>query len=272
MSLQTEDPASAGSGRRVAVLIEYDGSRFGGSQLQSNALTVQGVLEEAILKATESPARVAFAGRTDAGVHARGQVASFVTASALDAATLQRAINAWLPEDVTVREVTDVAPDFDPRRDARCRHYRYLIDNRNARPALDRGRAWHVARNLDIEAMAEAARGLTGRNDFAAFASRLKDEAASTVRELHCFSVTRRGGLIRLDVEANAFLPHQVRRMTGALVNVGRGKVSPQEYVALLDGPPASAGPAAPPHGLYLMHVEYEIPVFKALDSEEGVC
>jgi tRNA pseudouridine38-40 synthase len=271
MSRQPENAASPASGRRVALLIEYDGSAFAGSQLQSNARTVQGVLEAAILKATEASSRVAFAGRTDAGVHARGQVASFVTSSALDAGTLQRALNAWLPEDVTVREVADVPLDFDPRRDARRRAYRYVIDNRATRPALDRGRAWHVAGELDVEAMTEAARRLAGRHDFAAFASRLEDEGASTVRELYCFTVARRGSQIVLDVEANAFLPHQVRRMTGALIDVGRGKLSPGEYVSLLDGLPSSAGPAAPPHGLYLKRVDYETPLF-ALDSGGGVC
>ena len=262
MSRQAEDTPSPAGERRVALLIEYDGSGFAGSQLQSNARTVQGVLEDAILKATEVSSRVAFAGRTDAGVHARGQVASFVTDSALATETLLRALNAWLPEDVTVREVADVQMDFDPRRDARRRAYRYVIDNRTARPALDRGRAWHVAGELDVEAMAEAARGLQGRHDFAAFASRLEDEWASTVRELYCFTVARRGSRIVLDVEANAFLPHQVRRMTGALIDVGRGKISPDEYVSLLDGLPSSAGPAAPPHGLYLLRVDYETPIF----------
>ncbi len=267
MLSETENAASAVSGRRVAVLIEYDGARFAGSQLQSNAVTVQGVLEEAILKATQSPSRVAFAGRTDAGVHAWGHVASFVTSSVLDAGTLQRALNASLPEDVTVREVVDVPPEFDPRRDARRRHYRYLIDNRSARPALGRAHAWYIAGKLDVAAMSAAAGAISGRHDFAAFASRLDDESASTVREVYCFAVVRRGGSIVLDVEANAFLPHQVRRMTGALVGVGRGKLSAEDYVALLDGPPASAGPAAPPHGLYLMGVEYAEPVFKMLDS-----
>ena len=262
MSLQSEGAASPKAERRIALLMEYDGSAFAGSQLQSNARTVQGVLEEAILQATEARSRVAFAGRTDAGVHARGQVASFLTSSGLDVGTLQRALNAWLPEDVTVREAAEVPLDFDPRRDARRRSYRYVIDNRSTRPALDRGRAWHVPGELDVEAMAEAARGLAGRHDFAAFASRLEDEWASTVRELYCFTVARRGSRIVLDVEANAFLPHQVRRMTGALIDVGRRQISPDEYVSLLDGLPSSAGPAAPPHGLYLLRVDYETPIF----------
>lgn len=257
--------------RRVALLLEYDGARFAGSQLQANAITVQGVLEDAIVKATEETSRAAFAGRTDAGVHARGQVAAFSTGSRLDGETLGRALNAWLPDDVAVKAVADVGPDFDPRRDARRRRYRYVVDNGDARSALERGRAWHVAGHLGVEAMAAAAKQLVGKHDFAAFASRLEDASASTVRELNGFEVTRDGTSILFDVEANAFLPHQVRRMTGALVEVGRGKVTLEAYAALLQGAQASAGPAAPPHGLYLMAVEYEAPVFR-LDSRSAVC
>jgi tRNA pseudouridine38-40 synthase len=270
--MATKPESATARSRRVALLVEYDGSRFAGSQLQSNAVTVQGVLEDAVLNATEASTRVAFAGRTDAGVHARGQVASFLTTSTLDGATLQRALNAWLPVDVAVREVTDVSMDFDPRRDARRRHYRYLIDNGRARPALDSARVWYVPGVLDVEAMVAAAGAITGRRDFAAFASRLEDDEASTVRDLYRFDVAHRGASIRLDLEANAFLPHQVRRMTGALIEVGRGKLSPEQYVSLLEGPPASAGPAAPAHGLYLMRVDYTSLMFVSLDSEGGVC
>jgi tRNA pseudouridine38-40 synthase len=257
--------------RRVALLVEYDGGRFAGSQLQSNAVTVQSVLEGAAAKATMEASRIAFAGRTDAGVHARGQVAAFSTGSGLDCETLGRALNAWLPDDVVVREVVEVAADFDPRRDARRRWYRYVIDNGPVRPALERGRAWHVAGTLDAEAMAQAAARLVGKHDFAAFASRLEDASASTVRELYRFDVTRDGTAVYADVEANAFLPHQVRRMVGALVDVGRGKLSVEAYAALLDGAPTSAGPAAPSQGLYLMRVQYETPLFR-LDSRGAVC
>ena len=263
--------ALPGTDRRVALLLEYDGARFAGSQLQSNSTTVQSVLEDAIVKATEEASRVAFAGRTDAGVHARGQVAAFSTGCRLDCETLQRALNAWLPEDVVVRAAAEVAGGFDPRRDARRRRYRYVIDNGPVRPALERGRAWHVAGALDVESMADAARRVAGRRDFAAFASRLEGETASTVRELYCFDVRRDGTTIELDLEANAFLPHQVRRMTGALLEVGRGKMSVEAYEALLDGPATGAGPAASAHGLYLMSVEYEPPLFP-LDSRGAVC
>ena len=263
----------ANAARRVALLLEYDGTRYAGSQLQSNGMTVQSVLEDAVEKATEQRSRIAFAGRTDAGTHARGQVASFVTKSRLDAETMRRALNAWLPADVAVREAAEVDSDFDPRRDAQCRHYRYTIDNDATRPALDRERTWHVATLLDIDSMAKAAQSLLGVHDFAAFGSPVENPGDSTVRELLRFDVSRRDKRVQLDVVANAFMRHQVRRMAGALVEVGKGKLGVAEYAALLDAPAASAGPTAPAHGLCLMHVEYELPIFTAgLDSALRVC
>jgi len=253
--------------------LEYDGARFAGSQLQTNALTVQAVLEDAIEKATEERARVAFAGRTDAGTHARGQVGSFLSHSRLDIETMRRALNAWLPPDVAVRDVAESLLDFDVRRDALRRHYQYLIDNQAARSALERERAWHVNVSLDVEAMAVAARGVIGRHDFAAFAAPVETTGASTVRDLQTFEVRRRRQAITCDVVANAFLRHQVRRMVGALVEVGKGALSPDDFTRLLDGPPASAGPTAPAHGLYLMRVDYERELFsQTLDSEPALC
>ena len=260
--------------RRIALLVEYDGSGFAGSQLQSNARTVQGVMEVAVEKTTEEQARVAFAGRTDAGVHAEGQVASFVTESALDSETMRRALNAWLPEDVVVRAVADVDAAFDPRRTALRRRYRYEIDNRPVRPALGRLRAWHVALQLDEAAMASAACSVLGHRDFAPFASRLEDDGASTMRHLQRFDVTRSGDAVTCVLEANAFLPHQVRRMVGALADVGKGKFTPEDYAGLLQGVPASAGPAAPPHGLYLERVFYRDDPFglQGVDSAHILC
>jgi tRNA pseudouridine38-40 synthase len=254
--------------RRLALLVEYDGTGFAGSQLQSEARTVQGVLEAAIEKTTQEAVRVAFAGRTDAGVHAEGQVASFVTGSTLDAKTLRRALNAWLPEDAVVRCVADVDAAFDPRRSAVLRRYRYEIDNRPVRPALGRERAWHVTLPLDAEGMSQAAGSVLGHRDFAAFASRLEDEGASTVRDLKRFEVSWSGTGVTCVLEANAFLPHQVRRMVGALVEVGKGKLEPAAYSGMLDGAPSSAGPAAPPYGLYLERVFYpEDPFRVGVDS-----
>ena len=267
-----DNTAPSAGRRRFALLLEYDGSRYAGSQLQANAETIQGVLEAAIVRTTGAHARVAFAGRTDAGVHARGQVACFTTNTALDEPTLQRALNARLPEDVAVRCVAAVDEAFDPRRDAVGRWYRYEIDNSAVRSPLARLRAWHVAARLDVSAMAEAAGRLVGVHDFAAFASPLENRGASTERALRRFDARRAGSKIFLDVEANAFLPHQVRRMTGALVEVGKGRMSVEQYRGMLEGGPASAGPSAPPHGLYLMKVHYERALFPALASEPSLC
>ena len=249
-------------GRRIALLLEYDGTRLAGSQFQVNARTVQGELEAAIGKTTGEAVRCAFAGRTDAGVHARGQVAAFSTASALSPDTIANALNHWLPEDIVVPAAAEVESAFDPRRQAVRRHYRFVIENRRSRPALDRRFVWHVAGHLDVAAMSEAAQLLAGEHDFAAFASALEDPGASTVRRLDCFDVKREGSQIMLTASGNAFLPHQVRRMTGALVSVGQGKLAPAAYRALLEGPPSSAGPAAPARGLTLMAVEYEREIF----------
>lgn len=268
---------TAGALRRIALLLEYDGSRYAGSQLQQNAVTVQFVLEDGIKRATDEFSRAAFAGRTDAGVHARGQVASFLTHSRHSPAVMRDAINARLPEDVAVIAASEVETGFDVRRHARSRHYRYLLSNRYVRPALDRSRAWHVKARLDEAAMADAAAGLLGRHDFRAFAAPLEKDGASGVRDLSCFSVQRHGDLVILDVTANAFLPHQVRRMAGALVEVGKGRRTPAEYAALLTNAPASVGPAAPAHGLCLMQVDYERSIFAiadnaSVDSSKQVC
>jgi len=246
--------------------LEYDGTRYAGSQLQATSPTVQSVLEESLQRATGEASRIAFAGRTDAGVHALGQVASFVNATRLDPETLMRALNAHLPGDVAVRCATYVPDDFDPRRQAVRRLYRYVIANTPSRPALQRERAWHVAALLDVSAMEEAAQGVLGVHDFKAFASALEDPGASTVRELMAFDVIRDGSSVTCELTANAFLPHQVRRMVGALTDVGRGKLTPAQYVALLEGAASSSGVTAPPHGLYLVRVEYVEPIFKGIE------
>jgi tRNA pseudouridine38-40 synthase len=248
--------------RRLALLLEYQGTRFAGSQLQTSARTVQGELEAAIEKTTSESMRCAFAGRTDSGVHARGQVAAFSTGSSLSADTLRRALNHWLPPDVSVLAAADVPPAFDPRRSALRRHYRYVVENRPSRPAIDRRFAWYVGQPLDLDAMGEAAALLLGEHDFAAFASAPEDAGASTIRRLECFSVRSDGNRIVVDAIANAFLPHQVRRMVGSLVEVGRGKMPVAGYRALLEGAPASAGPAAPARGLTLLSVDYPVDPF----------
>ncbi|MBI5290068.1 MAG: tRNA pseudouridine(38-40) synthase TruA [Chloroflexi bacterium] len=244
--------------RRIAVLIEYDGTAYRGSQYQENGPSIQMVLETAINKLTAETMRVAFAGRTDAGVHALGQVAAFDTESALTPAEFRSGLNHFLPEDIVVRAAKD-APGFDPRRDAAGRLYRYRIDNRPVRPALDRQRVWHVAKPLDVDAMRRAAERLVGEHDFAAFAGPYE----GTVRTLRRCEVLSEGDDsargVAVEMEARAFLPHQVRRTVGPLVEVGLGRMKEEELVVLLEAArPSSAGPAAPACGLYLVEVRYD--------------
>ena len=243
------------SGRRLALLLEYDGRRYGGSQVQKNAPSIQAELETALHKLTGERVRIAFAGRTDAGAHARGQVAAFTTGSALKIEVFVSGLNAWLPDDIAVRRAAQAPPGFDPRRHAGSRSYRYTIYNAPVRSPLWRARAWHVAEPLDAAAMQASSADLLGEHDFAAFSRR---EGVSTVRSVRLCEVASRAPLVWLEMEANAFLRHQVRRTVGALVQVGRGRLRRSEFRRLLRGrEPASAGPVAPPHGLCLLRVSY---------------
>jgi tRNA pseudouridine38-40 synthase len=241
--------------RRLALVLEYDGRRYGGSQYQKNAASIQGELEAALNKLTGENLRTAFAGRTDAGVHARGQVASFVTGSRHAPEVFVRGLNRWLPADIAVQRALEVPLDFDVRRRARSREYRYLVLNSPLPSPLLMAFAWQVAEQLDVEAMREAASSLVGRHDFAAFAGVV---AGSTVRSLRRCDLKTRGRLLAVHMEADAFLPHQVRRTVGALVQVGLGRQSAADLAALLREPqPGVAGPAAPPQGLCLLKVNY---------------
>jgi tRNA pseudouridine38-40 synthase len=242
--------------RRIAVLLEYDGTAYCGLQYQENGPTVQHELESALERLTGAPRRVAFAGRTDAGVHALGQVGVFDADARLEATEYVRGLNHHLPHDIALRAAVEVDPAFDPRRDATWRAYRYRIVNRPARSPLERNRAWHVDRPLDVAAMQSAATVFEGKHDFAAFAGPYD---GSTERTVDRCEVQRRGcGELRLEVQARAFLPHQVRRMTAALVDVGLGRDDADAIATSLRTPAAdSRGATAPACGLYLAHIEY---------------
>lgn len=242
--------------RRFAALIEYDGTAYCGSQYQDNGPSIQEELESAIAELTGESRRVAFAGRTDAGVHARGQVAAFDVDARLSAPELVSGLNHYLPPDVAVRAIRQVSEGFDPRRDARSRTYRYRIDNRGVRSALERGRSWLVVKPLDVPAMVRTALRLEGAHDFAAFAPRYDGRTARTLGRC---DVHGRCGRVTVEMEAEAFLPHQVRRTVGTLVEVGLGRSSADAVAALLErAEPSSAGPAAPACGLYLVRVAYD--------------
>jgi tRNA pseudouridine38-40 synthase len=246
-------------GRRIAVLMEYDGTAYRGSQYQEGGPSIQGELESAINNLTAEAVRAAFAGRTDAGVHALGQVAAFDTQSALTPEAFLGGLNHFLPDDIVVRAVREAPAGFDPRRHATGRLYRYRIDNQAVRPALNRHRVWHVSRPLDAAAMGRAAARLCGTHDFAAFAGPYEGSTVRTLRRLEVEETGREiAREIAVEIEAAAFLPHQVRRTVGPLVEVGLGRMTEEELVALLEAArPSSAGPAAPARGLYLAEVRY---------------
>lgn len=246
-------------GRRLALLLEYDGTAFAGSQLQPNARTVQEAVEAAAAQYTGRQTRIALAGRTDAGVHALGQVATLDIETAHAPAVVQDALNHFLPEDVAVRAAAGVAAGFDPRRDAVSRIYRYRIEDGRGRSPLTRGQAWQVERPLDVSAMAAALALLPVwvSQDWAAFSGAVP-AGYSTVRTLLDARVERCGPhTAQVTLEATGFLPHQVRLMVGALQRVGAGRLTPPEYAAFLGGSAASAASAAPPQGLTLVAVRY---------------
>lgn len=242
--------------RKFALVVEYDGTDFAGFQLQRTARTVQGALEQALLSVTREAVRVAGAGRTDAGVHAWGQVVSFATGSRWEASELLRALNAVLPEDVAVLRCIEVPDSFHARFSAARREYVYRILNRPFRSALERRRAWHVAWPLDEAVMHQGCLALEGRHDFASFSGAGRRER--TIRTVWAASCQRAGDEIRMKITADAFLPHMVRNIVGTLIWLGTGKLDLARFVEILRaGDRSLAGPTAPPWGLYLAGVDY---------------
>lgn len=244
--------------KRFAATVSYDGTAFVGSQKQATGRTVQGELETAALTLFGARVRVDMAGRTDSGVHAIGQVAAFTAETRLEAQTVGRALNAHLAEDVAVRDVREVPPGFDPRRHARKRWYRYTVWNAEARQPLLRRTAWHVREPLDVAAMRRAAESLIGRQDFIACSGRL-EPGRTSVRTVSSAGWHSNGCALLFDIEADAFLPQMVRRIVGALVQVGRGMLEVEEFDRLLnEARPGTLGPTARPEGLCLQRVWYD--------------
>lgn len=243
---------------RYRLTIEYDGGPFVGWQGQANGRSVQQALEEAVEAFTGEAVVVKGAGRTDAGVHALGQVAHLDLSRDWPARTVVNALNAHLrPEPVAILAAEVVAADFDARFSALKRHYLYRITDRRAPPVLDRGRVWHVPLPLDAEAMHAAAQGLVGRHDFTSFRAS-GCQAKSPVRTLDRLDVARHGEEVAVSASARSFLHNQVRAMVGTLVKVGEGRWpvgAVPEALAARDR--SRAGPVAPPHGLYLVRVDY---------------
>lgn len=246
--------------RNIALRIEYDGTDFVGSQWQSNGRSVQGEVEGAWEQLTQDRRRMNMAGRTDAGVHARGQVANVRSETKLELATLKRGLNAILPKDVAVLDVWEVDQDFHARHTAIRRDYRFLIDLGMVASPLLRRQAIHSPRPLDVAAMQAALDMLLGTHDFGAFAGGLQER--STVRTCYlasCQLVELCGqSVLTVDLAANAFLRHMVRNIVGTLLLVGEGKLNEDGFAAILAGRDRrKAGRTAPAHGLCLMSVSY---------------
>ena len=252
---------------RLAMIVEYDGAGYSGFQYQKNAPTVQEQIENTIESLTAKPVRIKAAGRTDSGVHALGQVVAFDTNAPYPPETVRNALNARLPDDIAVRSVYRVRPDFDPRRDGVSRLYRYTLLVSDVRSPLARRLSHRVRGPLDVESMTQAATMMEGIHDFVNFAGPMSDPAASTVRHIHRVRLERDSDFIRLEVRGNAFLPHQVRRMVGSLVDVGMEKLNIEQIGLQIAGrADAPTARSVPPHGLCLVRVEY--PDFPPEESE----
>ncbi|MBN8528452.1 MAG: tRNA pseudouridine(38-40) synthase TruA [Caulobacterales bacterium] len=244
---------------RYRATVEYDGSAYNGFQAQADQPTVQGAIETAVTAFCGEIVRIAAAGRTDAGVHATGQVISFDLDKDWPARTVMNALNAHMVETPTaVLDCVIVDGDWHARFSATGRRYLYRVLNRPGRPALDRGRVWHVRGDLDVPAMNAAAAHLVGRHDFTTFRD-AGCQSASPDKTLDVARVERAGAEVHLHFAARSFLHRQVRSMTGSLVQVGLGRWTPDDLKAALDARDrAACGPVAPSDGLYLTGVAYD--------------
>ncbi len=243
---------------RYKLILEYDGTPFVGWQVQENGASVQGRLASAIKAFAGEDAMPRGAGRTDAGVHAVGQVAHVDLAKDWEPGTVRDALNAQLrPDPISVLACERVTEDFDARFSAKARHYVYRIVDRRSPLALERNRAWGTFKSLDAKAMDEAAQALIGTHDFTTFRS-TECQSASPVKTLNRLVVSRHGDVIRVEAQARSFLHNQVRSMVGSLKLVGEGKWGRAELEAALGARDRGrCGPVAPPYGLYLVKVDY---------------
>jgi len=245
--------------RAIKLILAYDGTDFHGWQRQVNVRTVQAELERTAARVLQGPVSSKGASRTDAGVHALGQVARLLTDSPIPIENLRRALADRLPADMALRYAAEAPPEFDPAGHALGKLYRYRICNRQTRPVEPHVRryCWHVWYRLDLEAMRSAAHVLVGTHDFAAFAGR-GSPRESTVRAIRRFDIRRSYDELLIDVDGDGFLYNQVRNMVGTLVEIGRGHWPAERMSAILASRDRrTAGPTAPPHGLCLQWVRY---------------
>lgn len=245
--------------RNIKLLLEYDGANYHGWQSQAGTgkPTIQDRLEEALGVVAKEPVKTVSSGRTDAGVHALGHVANFMTTSSLPSAAWTPALNHVLPPDIRILSSEDVPPDFHARYSARGKVYCYRILNRKPASALERGRVWHVERKLNAMAMRRAAEALLGRHDFTSFRSS-GCGAKTAIRNIKRITIKKSGDLIEIRVEADAFLMHMARNIVGTVVEAGLGRFSASDVRKILRAKDRTrAGKTAPACGLYLQEVHY---------------
>ena len=243
---------------RVALVVEYDGLNYHGFQYQKNVATIQEEIEKSIKQFTKEDLRVKAAGRTDAGVHAIGQVVVFDTESGYEPYTIKGAMNAYLPDDIAVIEAYRVDAEFDPRRHAVSRTYVYSILNSDIDRPLRRNYTGLVKGSLDVDQMRRAAAAFIGTHDFSMFAGQVSENSGSSVRRIYKSEFQDISGILKYVVEGSSFLTHQVRRMTGALVSVGKGKISLNQLNEMIENRGSAVAQSMPPEGLCLVRVKYE--------------
>lgn len=242
--------------RQIRLIVEYDGTDYAGWQVQPNGVSIQEVLEGVLAKITGHPVRLRSSGRTDAGVHARGMVACFLTFVPHPLSAFREGANSLLPPDIAVRDAADVPVSFDPRRDASGKHYRYTIHHAVCRSPLARRTAWHLRGPLDLDAMRKAAADFVGEHDFAAFRT-TGCAAQTTVRRIDSVTVSNDGEQVLIDVHGSGFLRNMVRIMAGTLVEIGSGRLPATRVAECLADPALRSGATAPAQGLCLMRVNY---------------
>jgi tRNA pseudouridine38-40 synthase len=246
---------------KFILLIAYDGTQYYGFQWQVGLPTIQNELEQAIRQFCGQSSRVIAASRTDTGVHAQGQVVSFWAKSTLNIMTLVKALNYYLPEDITVKAAYRASDDFNVRRDALSREYRYYILNSDTRSPFSRRFALFMPKMLDIEAMNEACHLIRGEHDFASFASSLENNK-STLRNVYEAGMEKKGDFTVFRIVANSFLPHQVRSTVGLLIRLGLDKIGIADFRDIMEARRVGlAGPVSPAYGLCLKQVNYPKPL-----------
>ncbi len=238
--------------------VEYDGTDYAGWQRQPGQPTIQAAIEDALARITQRPIRTVAAGRTDAGVHATGQVVSFRSEKSLSSSEWTRALNGTLPKDIGILHTETVDDAFHARYDARAKTYEYRILNQTTRPVLDRLRVWQIARPLDVDRMRHASRHLLGQHDCTSFQGSPTD-VRNPVCDIQLVHHVQEGPLIRFTIQADRFLKQMVRALLGTLVEIGHHQRAPDDLLTILEARDRqAAGRTAPPQGLYLRHVLYQ--------------